>query len=93
MTEHDKSIARERIKTEGWNRYGLIDPIPSPLVWNKEVEILYEDMDGKPCQCRAIYQHIPFGVDFFLATNGDAKGNRMSNVFAWRSIKEEVEHE
>ena len=84
MTEKNKAKMRKLIVDQGWNRYGQIEPIPSPLIWDKEVEILYEDMDGYPCQCRAIYVHNSFSPDYFLALDSPAKGNRMRGVFAWR---------
>lgn|GEM_PF-855855 len=87
MTEERKEQMRELIQKEGWNRYGQIDPSPTPLIWNKEVEILYEDMDGYPCRCRAVYEHHSFGKDYFRAMDGPAKGNKMCMVFAWRSIE------
>lgn len=87
MTEDNKAKMRELIEKEGWKRYGQIEPKPSVLLWNKEVEILYEDMDGQPCKCRAIYVHESLKPNYFRAIDGDAKGNRMRGVFAYREVK------
>ncbi|MDF2950512.1 MAG: hypothetical protein K0S18_95 [Anaerocolumna sp.] len=87
MTEENKKRCREEIELRNWNKLGIIEPNVSPLVWNKEVELMYEDMDGQPCRCNAIYVHNSFGSDYFQATNGMAKGNRMSSCIAYRELK------
>ena len=87
MTEENKRKCRAEIEKGGWLKLGIIEPTPSPLLWDKEVEIMYEDMDGYPCTCNAIYKYSAFG-SYFIATNGSAKGNRMCKVFAYREIKE-----
>lgn len=86
MTSENKQKMREMIKKENWNRVGQIEEQPSVLLWNKEVEILYEDMDGHPCKCNAIYVHENSGGKYFRATNGPAKGNTMCGVFAFREL-------
>ena len=83
MTEENKRKCRAEIDKGGWLTLGIIEPTPSPLLWDKEVEIMYEDMDGYPCTCNAIYKYSAFG-SYFIATNGSAKGNRMCKVFAYR---------
>lgn len=88
MTEQNKKICRDLIEKEGWSKLGIIEENPSPLLWNKEVELIYEDMDGQPCKCSAIYEHDSFGHTCFRATNGAAKGNRMSACIAYKEIKE-----
>lgn len=87
MTEENKRKCKAEIEKGGWLKLGIIEPNPSPLLWDKEVEIMYEDMDGYPCTCNAIYKYSAFG-SYFIATNGSAKGNRMCKVFAYREIKE-----
>lgn len=89
MTNEKKKIVREKMEREGWHRYGIIDEDPDVLLWNKEMEIMYENMDGEPCQCKAIYQCKPAQWTGFIATTGPAKGNYMGKVFAYREIKEE----
>lgn len=87
MTSENKRLCRDLIEKEGWNKLGIIEENPSALLWNKEVELMYEDMDGQPCRCNAIYVHKEFGQKYFQATNGCAKGNRMSSCIAYREIK------
>lgn len=93
MVNEKKKRVRQIIKEEGWERYGLIDDDPSPLLWEKEVEIMYVDMDGEPCRCRAIYHFEPFCGNWFEATNGPAKGNHMGNVFAFKETEKEKKEE
>lgn len=95
MTEENKAKVRAVLadSKERWNRYGQIEPNPSPLIWDKEVEIIYEDMDGYPCICKAIYEHQSFGYAYFRATDGPAQGNRMSGVIAWRTLENETQKE
>ena len=85
MTSENKKICRDLIAKEGWNKLGIIEEDPSPLLWNEEVELMYEDMDGHPCRCKAIYEHDAWH-NCFVATNGTAKGNRMSGCIAYKEI-------
>lgn len=89
MMEENKERCRKEIEKGGWHKLGFIEPNPSCLLWNKEVEIMYQDMDGYPCTCNAILVHDSFCNDYFRAINGAAKGNRMSAVIAYREIKED----
>lgn len=88
MTEQDKECCREEIAKDGWHKVGQIEPEPDVLLWNtdKEVRIIYEDMDGRPCMCNAVVKHDLCGPTYFRATTGAAKGNRMSGVIAYREI-------
>ena len=89
MTEQDKERCREEIAKDGWHKVGQIEPEPDVLLWNtdKEVRIIYEDMDGRPCMCNAVVKHDLFvWQTYFRATTGAAKGNRMSGVIAYREI-------
>ena len=85
MTEDNKARCREEIERRNWNRVGIIEPEPI-LFWDKEVSIIYENMDGQPCMCKALVKH-ENGNTYFRATNGDAKGNRMCGVIAYKEIK------
>ena len=89
MTEENKRRCREEIEKGGWHKLGIIEPDPSPLLWDKEVEIIYEDMDGQPCKCNAIYVYDAFSSNYFRATDGAAKGNRMCGVVAYRELKDD----
>lgn len=83
MTEDMKKKCREKIEREGWHRLGILEPNPSFAFCNKEVELMYMNMDGAPCICTALYHSDAFG-SYFRAMDGPAKGNRMCNLIAWR---------
>ena len=85
MNSENKRRCREEIEKRNWNKLGIVEEDPSPLLWNKEVELMYEDMDGQPCMCNAIYEHDSFR-SCFRAIDGAAKGNRMSGCIAYREI-------
>lgn len=85
MTEELKEKCRELIENEGWHRIGIIDPNPSPLLWNKNVKLMYENMDGRPCVCTALYYHDE-RRNYFEAVSGPAKGNKMCNLIAFKEI-------
>ena len=84
MTEEMKEKCREEIERGGWHKWGIIEPKVDPLSWDKVLDLMYEDMDGNPCICRAIYERQVANSWFFRAIDGAAKGNRMSGVIAWR---------
>lgn len=90
MTKEKRVEMRKLIDNpiSGWHRYGIIDDEPNVLHWNKELEIAYEDMDGEPKKCDAIYVHEFASTPYFQATTGQAKGLKISNVFAYRYIDE-----
>ena len=86
MTREDRRKCREIIALEsGWHRYGIIDEPPSILDYDKEFEIIYENMDGEACFCSAIYRETNvMGRREFFATDGSAKGLQMMYVVAYR---------
>jgi hypothetical protein len=93
MTEYDKERCRSEILKRNWIRVSQIDPEPDVLLWNtdKEVRIIYEDMDGQPCMCNAVVIHDVGGPVYFRATTGPAICNRMSGVIAYKEISNTVE--
>lgn len=86
MTYENKRRVREELaKDKKWVVVdGTLGEEISPLVWDKEVEIIYQDMDGQPCKCNAMCEKPNFNNAYFRATDGMAKGNRMSAVIAYR---------
>lgn len=88
MTYENKKRVREEIaKDKNWVIVdGILGEEVSPLVWDKEVEIIYQDMDSQPCKCHAICEKPSFDNAYFRATDGMAKGNRMSGVIAYRPL-------
>lgn len=88
MNNKSRKTARDLIQNHGWKELGIIHEMPGPLFWGKVVEILYEDMDGNLCQCRARdISCDAFTPEHFVAMNGPAKGNWMENVVAWRPVE------
>lgn len=83
MTEERKEKCRALIHSEKWNRYGIIDKNPSVTQWNKVMEVMYENFDGLPCKCEAVFVK-NISNEYFVATTGAAKGNVLSNVFAFK---------
>ena len=85
MTRQNKATARMIMAEEGFKRYGIVDDEPDVTLWNKDLEIMYEDMDGYPNRCIATYVCEPATKSYFRR-KGD--GARMVNVFAFKEIKE-----
>lgn len=85
MTRQNKATARMIMAEEGFKRYGIVDDEPDVTLWNKDLEIMYEDMDGYPNRCIATYVCEPATKSHFRR-KGD--GARMSNVFAFKEITE-----
>lgn len=85
MTRQNKATARKIMAEEGFKRYGIVDDEPDVTLWNKDLEIMYEDMDGYPNRCIATYVCEPATKSYFRR-KGD--GARMVNVFAFKEIKE-----
>ena len=93
MTYEHKMMVKDFIsKDKNWVVIdGILGEEVSVLAWGEEVDIIYEDMDGHPCQCRAECIEPSMGRKaFFRATSGPAEGNRMCNVIAYRRRKEGV---
>jgi hypothetical protein len=86
MIEERKKICREMIEKQHWNKFGIVEEEPSPLLWNKEVEIMYEDMDGYPHICKAKYV-VNCCERRFIALDGPAKGNTMCRLIAYKEIE------
>jgi len=85
MTRQNKAMARRIMAEEGFKRYGIVDDEPDVTLWNKDLEIMYEDMDGYPNRCIATYVCEPATKSYFRR-KGD--GARMVNVFAFKEITE-----
>ena len=90
MTAENKRRVKDEIaKDKKWVIVdGILGEEVCALYWDKEVEIIYQDMDGQPCKCNAIYHFKNFGNSYFEATNGMAKGNRMCGVIAYRPLEQ-----
>ena len=85
MTRQNKATARKIMAEEGFKRYGIVDDEPDVTLWNKDLEIMYEDMDGYPNRCIATYVCEPATKSYFRRKSD---GARMVDVFAFKEIKE-----
>lgn len=90
MTNENKQRVREEIaKDSSWVVIdGILGEDISVLAWDKEVEIIYQNMDSRPCMCKAECVKPSFNDAYFVAKDGMAKGNKMSAVIAYRILKE-----
>lgn len=86
MTGDMKKRCREIVEKDGWNRIGIIEDDPDVLLWNKTgaIELLYENMDGKPCICIATYIK-ELGCDgWYRGESMPVTNARMCYLIAWR---------
>lgn len=95
MTEESKQRVRNQIRIDNekaeygyeWHIIdGLLGESVSPLVWNKNCQLIYVDMDGYPNICVARYDA---DNDRFIGVSDWLKGNYMHSVIAYRQLKQE----
>lgn len=78
MTSETKEKLRRKIESEGWNIIWACGEMPH---WDEKVELIYDDMDGHPCVCDAIYvRNKEIGFSYFER----ADGARMVKCIAWK---------
>lgn len=82
MTRENQQRVEEEIRLRNWIR---IEPCCSMPVENVIVGLIYEDMDGQPCKCKA---HISEG--HWRGDSDWVKGNYMCNCIAWREYGEDL---
>lgn len=74
---------RHEVENGGWIIIWAGANMPIAIL-NEPVELIYEDMDGVPCKCDAIYTYgenkNTFRIPFFERTDGA----HMLNCIAWR---------
>ena len=80
MTSANREIVRKAVAKGGWNIIWLAGELPDI---NEEVELLYEDMDGYPCKCKATFGIIEYGVVPYPCFIG-ANGREIIGCIAWR---------
>ncbi|MCD8366124.1 MAG: hypothetical protein LUC83_10040 [Clostridiales bacterium] len=84
-----RKFVQKMVEDEGWHKIGIIEDPPDVTLWNKEVELMYANMDGRPCVCNALYVVPVASYPYYIATTGPAKGCYMDNLIAWRELKNE----
>lgn len=84
MTCKEKERTRELIEREGWTIIHPACELPPP---NETVKLMYMDMDGHTCICRAHMVTPPASREYWRGDSDPVKGNRMVGLIAW--IKEE----
>ena len=84
MNADDRERVRKIVDQDGWNIIWIGAKMPCEFL-DEEVELLYEDMDGQPCICYAIYTYdkkriLPSPI--FSEKKSD--GAKMVRCIAWR---------
>ena len=80
MTRENQQRVEEEIRLRNWIR---IEPGCSIPEENVIVGLIYEDMDCRPCKCKA---HISDGK--WIGDSDWLKGNYMAGCIAWRELGE-----
>lgn len=83
MNDEYKKIVREKVDAENWNIIWIGGEMPCWLL-DEPVELLYEDMDGYPCVCDAIYTSDRSNPTMVVKYFKRYDGARMMNCIAWR---------
>jgi hypothetical protein len=86
MTDENIKRVREEVKRGGWEIIWLGAEMPCPFL-DEPVFLLYEDMDGNPCICAAIYTRDRNQVEFRPYFKRD-DGAKMVNCIAWKHRKD-----
>lgn len=76
MTYENKKLLEEEIRLRNWNR--ICDGCEMPFD-NEVVDLMYEDMDGKPMKCKA---YVFNGK--WIGKSDWVKGNYMCMCIAWK---------
>lgn len=82
MTSENQKRVREEVENRGWTIIWVAADMPCAFL-DEPVELLYEDMDGQPCICEAVYTYdkSEFRLNpYFRRTDGA----KMVNCIAWR---------
>nr|DAJ38212.1 MAG TPA: hypothetical protein [Caudoviricetes sp.] len=79
---------RKIVNQDGWNIIWIGAKMPCEF-FDEEIELLYEDMDGQPCICYAIYTYDKSGFYHNPYFQRKSDGAKMGRCIAWRkSLKE-----
>jgi len=83
MTHENKKYVQREVAQGGWTIIWIGAEMPCEFL-NEEVELMYVDMDGYPCRCKAVYtydknyyRHCPYFKRAYT-------GAKMVNCIAWR---------
>ena len=88
MNADDIERVRKIVNQDGWNIIWIGAKMPCEF-FDEEVELLYEDMDGQPCICYAIYTYDKSGFYHNPYFQRKSDGAKMVQCIAWRkSLKE-----
>lgn len=86
MNPDNKKRVRKEVERGNWTIIWIGADMPCEFL-NEKVELMYEDMDGQPCICEAVYTHDKNAfthTPYFKRTDGA----RMMNCIAWRKANE-----
>ena len=88
MNADDRERVRKIVDQDGWNIIWIGAKMPCEF-FDEEIELLYEDMDGQPCICYAIYTYDKSGFYHSPYFQRKSDGAKMGRCIAWRkSLKE-----
>ena len=88
MNADDRERVRKIVDQDGWNIIWIGAKMPCEFL-DEEVELLYEDMNGQPCICYAIYTYDKSGFYHNPYFQRKSDGAKMGRCIAWRkSLKE-----
>ena len=83
MNADDRERVRKIVDQDGWNIIWIGAKMPCEFL-DEEVELLYEDMDGQPCICYAIYTYDKSGFYHNPYFQRKSDGAKMVRGIAWR---------
>ena len=87
MSPDNRKRVRKEVERNGWTIIWAGADMPCEF-FDEPVMLLYEDMDGQPCVCEAIYTHDKNAFEhrpYFKRTDGA----RMVQCIAWKPRKKE----
>ena len=87
MSPNNRKLVKKEVEQNGWTIIWVGADMPCEF-FDEPVMLLYENMDGQPCVCEAIYTYDKNAFEhrpYFKRTDGA----RMCNCIAWKRRKEE----
>lgn len=86
MGSDNRKKVRYEVERGNWTIIWVGADMPCAFL-DEEVELLYEDMDGQPCICEAIYTCDPSPAPYAPYFKRKSDGIKMSYCIAWRKKK------
>ena len=83
MKADNKRKGAKMVEDEGWTSIWVGEKMPNQFL-DEKVMLLYEDMDGYPAVCEAIYTYDRGKFNHRPYCRRVSDGARMGNVIAWK---------